>query len=401
MITFQYKAVDSTGRPNAGKMDAVNIADLEMRLQKMGLDLVNCKDFGETAAKVSAGGVSRRELITLCFHMEQTSKAGVPILESLQDLRDSSDNPRLRDVLSAMYESIQGGKNLSQAMRDYPSVFSEVFISLVEAGEQSGQITTVFFELAESLKWQDEQAALTKKLLMYPLFVGSVVTGVIFFLMIYLVPELLSFIKNMGQEIPTHTKVLIMVSNAFIHYWYLMIGVPTVLAIALMIGIKTNPNIEYKVDAFKLKIPIVGPILRKIILARFSGFFAIMYASGITIVDCIKTGEKIVGNKAMEAAVHHVGVQITDGVTLGNSFESAKLFPPLVLRMIRVGESTGALEVSLKNISYFYTRDVKESIDRLQSMIEPGMTVVLGAVIAWVMFSVLGPIYELIATIKI
>jgi type IV pilus assembly protein PilC len=382
-------------------MDAVNIADLEMRLQKMGLDLVNCKDFGETAAKVSAGGVSRRELITLCFHMEQTSKAGVPILESLQDLRDSSDNPRLRDVLSAMYESIQGGKNLSQAMRDYPSVFSEVFISLVEAGEQSGQITTVFFELGESLKWQDEQAALTKKLLMYPLFVGSVVTGVIFFLMIYLVPELLSFIKNMGQEIPTHTKVLIMVSNAFIHYWYLMIGVPTVLAIALMIGIKTNPNIEYKVDAFKLKIPIVGPILRKIILARFSGFFAIMYASGITIVDCIKTGEKIVGNKAMEAAVHHVGVQITDGVTLGNSFESAKLFPPLVLRMIRVGESTGALEVSLKNISYFYTRDVKESIDRLQSMIEPGMTVVLGAVIAWVMFSVLGPIYELIATIKI
>jgi type IV pilus assembly protein PilC len=300
-----------------------------------------------------------------------------------------------------MYESIQGGKNLSQAMRDYPSVFSEVFISLVEAGEQSGQITTVFFELGESLKWQDEQAALTKKLLMYPLFVGSVVTGVIFFLMIYLVPELLSFIKNMGQEIPTHTKVLIMVSNAFIHYWYLMIGVPTVLAIALMIGIKTNPNIEYKVDAFKLKIPIVGPILRKIILARFSGFFAIMYASGITIVDCIKTGEKIVGNKAMEAAVHHVGVQITDGVTLGNSFESAKLFPPLVLRMIRVGESTGALEVSLKNISYFYTRDVKESIDRLQSMIEPGMTVVLGAVIAWVMFSVLGPIYELIATIKI
>jgi type IV pilus assembly protein PilC len=401
MITFQYKAVDSTGRPNAGKMDAVNIADLEMRLQKMGLDLVNCKDFGETAAKVSAGGVSRRELITLCFHMEQTSKAGVPILESLQDLRDSSDNPRLRDVLSAMYESIQGGKNLSQAMRDYPSVFSEVFISLVEAGEQSGEISTVFFELGESLKWQDEQAALTKKLLMYPLFVGSVVTGVIFFLMIYLVPELLSFIKNMGQEIPTHTKVLIMVSNAFIHYWYLMIGVPTVLAIALMIGIKTNPNIEYKVDAFKLKIPIVGPILRKIILARFSGFFAIMYASGITIVDCIKTGEKIVGNKAMEAAVHHVGVQITDGVTLGNSFESAKLFPPLVLRMIRVGESTGALEVSLKNISYFYTRDVKESIDRLQSMIEPGMTVVLGAVIAWVMFSVLGPIYELIATIKI
>ncbi|MFB3116385.1 MAG: type II secretion system F family protein, partial [Gammaproteobacteria bacterium] len=190
-------------------------------------------------------------------------------------------------------------------------------------------------------------------------------------------------------------------SNAFVQYWYLIIGIPTIFVVALSIGIKISPRIHYQVDAFKLKIPLVGPILRKIMLARLAGFFAIMYASGITIVDCIKTGEKIVGNKAMEAAVHHVGVQIADGVTLSNSFESAKLFPPLVLRMIRVGENTGALEVALQNINYFYTRDVKESIERLQTMIEPGMTVILGSIIAWVMFSVLGPIYDLITKIKI
>lgn len=401
MNTFRYKGIDSKGRINAGRMDAVNVADLEMRLQKMDLDLVNCKDLGVTGLKASAGGVKRRDLITLCFHLEQTAKAGVPILESLADLRDSSDNPRLREVLSAMYEAIEGGQTLSQAMSTYPSVFSEVFTALVEAGEESGEIGTVFFELGENLKWQDEQAAMTKKLLMYPLFVGTVVTGVIFFLMIYLVPELLSFIRNMGQEIPVHTKVLIYVSNTFVHYWYLIIGIPTIFVVALSIGIKVSPKIHYQVDAFKLKIPLVGPILRKIMLARLAGFFAIMYASGITIVDCIKTGEKIVGNKAMEAAVHHVGVQIADGVTLSNSFESAKLFPPLVLRMIRVGESTGALEVALQNINYFYTRDVKESIERLQTMIEPGMTVILGSIIAWVMFSVLGPIYDLITKIKI
>ncbi len=401
MNTFQYKAIDSKGRINAGRMDAVNVADLEMRLQKMDLDLVNLKDLGVTGLKASAGGVKRRDLITLCFHLEQTAKAGVPVLESLADLRDSSDNPRLREVIAAMYEAIEGGQTLSQAMSSYPSVFSEVFTALVAAGEESGEIGAVFFELGENLKWQDEQAAMTKKLLMYPLFVGTVVTGVIFFLMIYLVPELLSFIRNMGQEIPVHTKVLIYVSNIFVHYWYLIIGIPTIFVVALSIGIKVSPRIHYQVDAFKLKIPLVGPILRKIMLARLAGFFAIMYASGITIVDCIKTGEKIVGNKAMEAAVHHVGVQIADGVTLSNSFESAKLFPPLVLRMIRVGESTGALEVALQNINYFYTRDVKESIERLQTMIEPGMTVILGSIIAWVMFSVLGPIYDLITKIKI
>lgn len=401
MNVFRYKAVDSAGRVNAGKMDAANIADLEMRLQKMDLDLINCKDLGATGPKASAGGVKRRDLITLCFHLEQTSKAGVPILESLQDLRDSTENPRLKEVLSAMYESIEGGKTLSEAMSDYPMVFTGVFSSLVKAGEDSGEISKIFLELGASLKWQDEQAAMTKKLLMYPLFVGSVVIGVIFFLMIYLVPELLSFIKNMGQEIPVHTKVLIFVSDIFVNYWYLIAGIPTVAAIGLSIAVKTNPKVHYQVDAFKLKIPLVGPILRKIILARLAGFFAIMYASGITILDCIKTGEQIVGNKAMEDAVHQVGIKISDGATLSASFESAKLFPPLVLRMLRVGESTGALEVALQNINYFYTRDVKESIERLQTMIEPGMTVVLGAIIAWVMFSVLGPIYDLITKIKI
>lgn len=401
MNIFQYKAIDITGRINVGKIDATNVADLEMRLQKMDLDLVNCKDLGTAGQKVSAGGVKRRDLITVCFHLEQTSKAGVPILESLEDLRDSTENLRLREVLSAMYESVEGGQTLSGAMSAYPSVFPGVFTSLVKAGEESGEISAIFFQLGESLKWQDEQAAMTKRLLMYPLFVGSVVIAVIFFLMIYLVPELLSFIRNMGQEIPPHTKALIFISNIFVNYWYLIVGVPSVVAIGLIIGIKTSPGIRYQVDAFKLKIPLVGPILKKIILARLAGFFAIMYSSGITILDCINTSEQIVGNRAIQEAMRQVGVKISDGATLSNSFQSVGLFPPLVLRMIRVGENTGALQDALLNISYFYTRDVKESIERLQTMIEPGMTVILGSIIAWVMFSVLGPIYDLITKIKI
>ena len=145
MNIFQYKAVDAKGRVNTGRMDAANVADLEMRMQKMGLDLVNFKDLGATGPKASIGGVKRRDLIMLCFHMEQTSKAGVPILESLEDLRDDSENPRLREVIAAMYEAIQGGQTLSQAMSAYPLVFSEVFTNLVAAGEQSGEISRVFF----------------------------------------------------------------------------------------------------------------------------------------------------------------------------------------------------------------------------------------------------------------
>ena len=401
MNIFQYKAIDSSGRMNNGKMYASNFADLEMRLQKMELDLVNFKDLGTTGSKTAAGGVKRRDLITFCFHLEQTLKVGIPILESLQDLRDSTYNSGFRDILSAIIEAIEGGKTLSDSMSAYPDVFPEVFTSLVQAGEQSGEISKIFFELGESIKWQDEQAAMTKRLLMYPLFVGVAVTGVIFFLMIYLVPELLIFIKNMGSEFPVHTKVLIFVSNLFVDYWYLIGGVPVMIAIGLSIGVKTSPKIRYQIDAFKLKLPIVGPILNKIILARLTGSFAIMYASGITILDCVKTSEQIAGNKLVAETMHQVGTRISDGATLSNSFESTEFFPPLVLRMIRVGENTGALEDALLNVKYFYTRDVRESVARLQSMIEPGMTIILGSMIAWVIFSVLGPIYDLIATIKI
>jgi len=401
MDVYQYKAIDEGGRIQVGKVDAVNIADLEMRLEKMGLDLINYKELGSSSSNITGTGVKRRDLITFCFHLEQTSLAGVPILESLEDLRDSTENPRLKEVIAAMLESIEGGKTLSQAMQDYPAVFSNVFCALIRAGEQSGEIAEVFFQLSENLKWQDEIASQTKKVLMYPMFVGSVVIAVVFFLMTYLVPELLKFIKTMGQELPLHTKVLIVVSNSFVEYWYIILLTPIVLVIMLVIGVRVSPSIHYKVDNLKLKIPVVGPILKKIILTRLANFFAIMYSSGITIVDCIRTGEDIAGNKVIAEAMSNVGKQIADGATLSDSFKSTGLFPPLVLRMIRVGENTGALENALKNIGYFYGRDVRESIEKLQSLIEPGMTIILGGIIAWVMFSVLGPIYDLISKVKI
>lgn len=401
MEVFQYKAIDDRGRVQVGKVDAVNIADLEVRLDKMGLDLINYKELGSSSSNITGTGVKRRDLITFCFHLEQTSRAGVPILESLEDLRDSTENPRLKEVIAAMIESIEGGRTLSEAMKDYPAVFSKVFCSLIRAGEQSGEMSEVFFQLSENLKWQDEIASQTKKVLMYPAFVGTVVLAVIFFLMTYLVPELLKFIKTMGQELPAHTKALIIVSNIFVDYWYIILILPFLLVGMLFIGIRVSPSIQYQVDNLKLKIPVIGPILKKIVLTRLANFFAIMYASGITIIECIRTGEEIAGNKVIEEAMNKVGQQIADGATLSDSFKSTGLFPPLVLRMIRVGENTGALENALKNIGYFYGRDVRESIEKLQSMIEPGMTIFLGGIIAWVMFSVLGPIYDLITKVKI
>jgi len=154
-------------------------------------------------------------------------------------------------------------------------------------------------------------------------------------------------------------------------------------------------------DDWKLRFWVIGPILKKSLLARFSNYFALMYGAGIPVLDSLKVSEDIVGNRALGNAIERAGRQIADGASLSGGFESAGVFPPLVLRMLRVGESTGALEDAMRQVSYFYSRDVRESVDRLQSLIEPTMTLFLGAILAWVMFSVLGPIYDLITQIKI
>ncbi len=399
MPLMQYKAMDERGRIATGRMEAANAADLELRLERMGLDLVNFAEAKIRASASSGTRVSRRELIGFCFQLEQLLSSGVPVLEGLVDLRDSVEDRNLREVIAVMIESIEGGKTLSGAMEEFPQVFDGVFVNLVRAGEFSGQVGAVLQKITETLKWQDEQAAQVKKLLMYPTFVGLVVILVLAFLMTYLVPQLVGFIKNMGQELPWHTQMLIAISNVFVNYWWAIVISPVVIGMALMLLYKSSPGFQYAFDEFKLRVWVLGPILKKIILARFANYFALMYASGITVLDCVRISESLVGNKAVEEATRRAGRQIADGASISAGFESTGLFPPLVLRMLRVGENTGALDTALLNISYFYNRDVDESMQRLQAMIGPVMTVVLGGILGWVILSVLGPIYDLISQI--
>ena len=401
MHSYRYRAIDRRGRIHNGVADATSTADLEARLGKLNLELLSCRNRGVRLLHCMRKGIARRDLINFCYHLEQTCRVGIPILESLTDLRDSTENSRLRDITAAMIVAIEGGRTLAEAIHDHPAVFNGIFCSLVRAGEQSGEIAQVFYSIGENLKWQDEQVALTKKLLTYPLFVCTVVLGVIFFLMIYLVPEMLQFVRAMGQEVPLYTRALIIVSHILVSYWYIFILFPVMLVAVVYAGISINPVARYYADAVKLRLPLIGPVCRKIILARLARFMAMMYASGITIIECIKAGEKIAGNRVFEDAMRRVGQLLVAGESLSRGLEQAEVFPPLALRMIRIGENTGTLEKSLLGICYFYTRDVRESIDRLQTMIEPAMTLFLGGVIGWVMFSILGPIYDLIAHVKI
>lgn len=400
MPLYTYKAIDSAGKAVLGRVDAANIFDLEQRLARMGLDLITGAPTRQTSRIVAGGKITRQDLINFCFHLEQLASAGVPVVEGLVDLRDSVENRRFREVVGGLVESIQGGRTLSQALADYPEVFGRVFTSLVRSGEQTGRLPEVLRSLTETIKWEDELASQTKKMLMYPIFVGSIVLLVTFFLMIFLVPQMTGFILNMGKELPLQTVLLIHVSNFCVNYWWLILSLPPALFFGLRFAARANPAVEFAMDRYKLQMPIVGPVLRKIILSRFTASFAMMYASGITVLDAIRSAEEILGNRPLEEALRSAGQQIADGKGMTAAFQDAGLFPPLVIRMLRIGESTGGLDTALLNVSYFYNREVKESIGKMQAMIEPALTLVLGALLGWVMVSVLGPVYDTISKMK-
>ena len=400
MALFAYRAVDEEGRVSSGSLDASNAIDLEFRLRRLGLDLITFESVKSSVAARSRK-VTRQELITFCFHLSQLLRAGVNIIEALTDLRDTVDNPGFRQVMAGLVEDIEGGLRLSDAMANHPYIFDGVFVALVRAGEQSGQLNEVLEELSENIKWQDEMASQAKRAMTYPIIVLVVVLAVIFVLMIFLVPQLAITFKALVPKLPRETELLIAVSNVFVKYWYLLLGVPAVAGAVLFTMAKTNERVKMGIESASIRFPVVGPIRFKIMLARFSTFFAILYRSGISVLDCIQICEKIMGNRIMEDALQRVGRSISEGQNISQAFTSTQLFPPLVLRMLRVGESTGGLDTALLNVSYFYNREVRDGISKMQSLIGPATTIILGGLIIAILYTIFLPLYDVIGKVKI
>lgn len=399
MPSFQYKAVDPAGLPSRGKLEASNEVDLELRLKRMGLDLITVRQTRSGGGSATAN-INRKDLINLCFDLEQMTGAGISLLDGLRDLRDSVGGSGMKAVLTALVEDIEGGRMLSQAMGQHPKVFNGVFVSLVAAGEQSGQLTEIFRSLSESLRWQDELAAQTKKVLIYPAILTFQLIAVTVFLLVYLVPQVVSVLKTMQVDLPIQTVVLIGVSGFVVRFWWLVIGLPVLTVVAGIVLFRSSEKARFEFDRLKLRLPVIGPVFQKIILARFASFFALMYRSGITVLDAMRTSQSIAGNLVIADALQRATVRVNAGEALSEAIAGTGMFPSLVIRMLRVGEATGALDTALLNVNYFYTRDVKDSVEGALKLIEPILTLLMGGLLALILFSVLTPIYDMIGKMK-
>lgn len=387
--------MDAGGRTVRGSMAAVNIDDLESRLGQLSLDLISAR----LASKRSLTGliakpVRAQDLVQFCVHMDQLLRAGVPLLDCLEDIRESTDAGRFRDTVAALHADVRDGAMLSTALSRHPKIFNDVFVGLARTGEETGNLAVSFGELARHIRWQDELARRIRKALRYPMILGLLLLVVIGLMMGYVVPSVVAYLREIDMDLPLLTRALIAVSDFVLVAWpYLIVG-PVLLLVGASAAARLNPRFAHALDGLKLRLPLAGPVLRKLALSRFTHFFSILFRGGVPILTCLQSARGVVGNRVLSQALSEVTQRVSDGRSLAESLAASGAFPSLVVRMVRVGEDTGDLMETLDNVTYFYDREVNDAVDGMLASLEPVITMALGILMLWVAVAVLGPIYD-------
>lgn len=395
MEKYKYRALNSKGRPIRGVLGAMNENDLFNQLQSAGLDLISASPLSKKKSKTPfVTRIKVRDLIQLFMHLDQMEGAAVPILDSLADIRDTTENTALRDAVSEIYRDISEGAKLSEAMAKHPKIFSQLYVALVGAGEETGKMSQSYRQLIKYLKWVDEMQGRIRKATRYPMVLLVVVLLAVSIMMGHVVPQIVEFIRNMEMDLPFATTSLIATSDFFVEWWWAVLATPVVLVAILFALRKSSENIAYQIDKGLVAAPVMGPLIRKINIARFCQTFGALYAAGLPILPAIKAATNTVTNLALVEALESIQSLVKTGSPLSEAFNGSGEFPSMVVRMLKVGEDSGNLTVVLDQVSDFYTSDVDEEVQKLIAMIEPSLTMVLGGMILWIAVGVFGPIYN-------
>jgi len=399
MNRYIYKAINDIGQYVNGKIMADNPAELTSMLRSTHLELISYKVEKTSSSFSFLDRIRTKDLISMFIHLEQLDKAGVPIVDSISDLKDTADSTKIRNLMHEIHESIKKGSLFSESLAKHPEVFSAVYVGLISAGEKTGKLSQAFVSIVEDLKWSSDLKRKARKATVGPMFGLLVMVVVMGVMMGIVVPKVTGFLVMQNIAMPAATTSLIAFSNFVQNYWLaLLLAIPLmVFAIKIM---KKAPELEIKIDQIKLKIPVIGPIIVKIDSAKFCQFFAMTFKSGLGVIECLDAASLVISNAAMKRNILVIKQQVSDGQSLAKALGNSDIFPALVVRMFKVGEESGNMSDALQNVQFFYDREINDSIDRLVGMIQPALTMVMGGMIAWVTIAVFGPIYGSFANIK-
>ena len=356
MQNFKYTGINRYGKRVRGVVSANDQVDLNQKLRKQQINVINSSKqggglFGQTKVKVT-----RKELIFITFQLAQLLKAGVPLLEVIEDLNNSIESESAKKMLTEIHDLMQGGSTFSEALMTHKQVFGNVYVALVSVGENTGKLDQILINLGEMLKWEDELASKAKKVMIYPAIVATVVIAVVILMMLFVVPELLGFITSMGGEIGLATTALIATSAFIQNYIIELFVVPIALVYLLKWWRTKSEKFTLKTDELALKISIIGPIIHKLKLARVANTLSVMYGAGISFTESMKMSSTVAGNTFLKRKIDFAVQMIQEGKPIHEAFENAEVFPKLAISMIKVGENSGQMDEALSNSSYFYDR---------------------------------------------
>ena len=405
MPRFKYSAKAADGGSAAGTLDAQDAGDALGQLRRQGLIPLAVEEEGK--ARSRPGGKSRRDprprvssddLVVFTRQLSTMISAGVPIMESLAILADQVEDKGFRAALNRVVESIRGGTDLSEALSLYPKIFPAIYVNMVKAGEASGKLDEILVRLAE---YQEAAAHLkreVKSAMAYPAISLFLILGITVFLMLYVVPIFQKLFMSLHATLPAPTVLVLGVSDFLVKNWMWLLGGLVLLVVGFILYRRT-PKGRYNVDAALLRMPVFGPLTRKIALSRFSRTFATLLQSGVPMLGALEIVASTSGNQVLEKAILAAREGVRQGDPLAAHLGRSPVFPPMVVKMIAIGEKTGALETLLSKISEFYDQQVSAMVKGLTALIEPILISVMGVIVGCVVSAIFLPIFTLPAQI--
>jgi len=407
MTSFSYQGRDSHGTLVIGEREAGSKDQLVSLLIEDGITPTKIneakaetnKDIDFKNIHIFKPKVNLDELIIFCRQMYSLMKAGVPMIQALRGLSNSSRNELLKEALTDVINQLEGGLTLASSMQTRSDVFDNLFMSMIHVGENTGQLDTAFLQLAEYLEMDRETRKRIKQATRYPTMVLSAISIAIIIINIYVIPAFASFFAKFGAELPWQTRVLMATSEFFVNYGWFLLALLVIVGFMAHRYVKTDKG-AFNWDRFKLKVPIIGPVFERISLGRFSRTFAMTYRTGVPILQALSVVSKATNNAYMAEFVNAMRSQIERGETLTRTAAQSGMFSPLVLQMFAVGEETGALDDLMDQVADFYDQEVDYDLKQLSEAIEPILIVVMGVLVLIVALGVFLPMWDLASAMK-
>jgi type IV pilus assembly protein PilC len=402
MPYFNYTIRDANGQTRSGKVEAPNAEELKKRLQSEGLQVLEVTE-DRKAPRVPAGGYGRVKLTDLAIFARQFSTmldAGVSLIRCLDVLQAQTNNARLRKILMDLSARVESGESLSRSMARHPKAFSQMIIGLIRAGEVGGVLEESLQRIAGFLEKDVQLRRKIRSALTYPVIVLLAAIGIVIFLVSWLVPQFAQLFKELGiKELPAPTQFLVDLSALFTQRYYVVLIAVAAVFIAYKLFVSTRVG-RRVADRVKLRVPVFGPLHHKIVMARFSRTMGTLLASGVPILQAMETVAGVVGNSVVSDAVIESRARIREGEKIADPLQRSKMFPPMVVHMVSVGEESGSLDHMLNKIADFYENEVEMTIATLTAAIEPVMIVLLGLIVLFIVISMFLPMIEVISNLS-